>query len=52
MYPAAGLLDYFRGDVLVVINRDSTPKDSYADLVIQEPIGKVFSQIRPEGKKS
>ncbi len=52
VYPAAGLLDYFRGDVLVVINRDSTPKDSYADLVIQEPIGKVFSQIRPEGKKS
>ncbi len=46
VYPAAGLLDYFRGEHLVVINKSSTPRDSYADLLIKEPIGKVFSQIQ------
>lgn len=46
VYPAAGLIDYFRGKYLVVINRDATPRDNQADLVINEPIGKVFSQIR------
>jgi NAD-dependent deacetylase len=46
VYPAAGLIDYFRGKYLVVINRDETPRDSQADLVINEPIGKVFSQIK------
>ena len=45
-YPAAGLIDYFRGDCLVVINKAPTPRDRQADLVISEPIGKVFSQIR------
>lgn len=45
VYPAAGLIDYFRGDHLVVINKSSTPRDGYADLLIKEPIGKVFSQI-------
>lgn len=46
VYPAAGLIDYFRGDHLVVINKSSTPRDAYADLLIKEPIGKVFSQIQ------
>lgn len=45
VYPAAGLIDYFRGDKLVVINKASTPRDSYADLLIQAPIGEVFAQI-------
>ena len=46
VYPAAGLIDYFRGEHLVVINKSSTPRDHYADLLIKEPIGQVFSQIR------
>ena len=45
VYPAAGLIDYFRGKHLVVINRDATPRDTQADLLIQEKIGVVFSQI-------
>lgn len=45
VYPAAGLIDYFKGDKLVVINKASTPRDSFADLLIQAPIGEVFSQI-------
>mgnify|MGYP000096583156 CR=1 FL=1 len=46
VYPAAGLIDYFRGDALVVINKSSTPRDRNADLLIKEPIGQVFSQIK------
>ena len=45
VYPAAGLVNYYRGHKLVVINKSPTPRDSYADLLIQEPIGRVFSQI-------
>lgn len=45
VYPAAGLVNYYRGDKLVLINRDPTAQDSYADLVIREKIGQVFSQI-------
>ena len=45
VYPAAGLIDYFRGDKLVLINKSATGRDSAADLVIREPIGQVFSQI-------
>lgn len=45
VYPAAGLVDYFRGDKLVVINMAPTPRDTYADLVIKEPIGTVFSAL-------
>lgn len=48
VYPAASLIDYFSGKHLVVINRDATPRDRMADLVINEPIGQVFSQIRVE----
>lgn len=49
VYPAAGLIDYYRGNHLVVINKSSTPRDRYADLLIQAPIGEVFSRIRVEG---
>lgn len=45
VYPAAGLIDYFKGDKLVVINKAPTPRDKHADLLIQEPIGQVFTQI-------
>ena len=45
VYPAAGLIDYFKGDKLVVVNMAPTGRDSNADLVIPAPIGKVFSQI-------
>ena len=45
VYPAAGLLRYYRGDRLVLINRDETPYDNQADLVIHDSLGKVFSQF-------
>lgn len=45
VYPAAGLLQYFRGSHLVLINKSATPYDSLADLVIREPIGEVFSEL-------
>lgn len=44
VYPAAGLIDYFKGKKLVLINKSSTPADSRADLVIHEPIGEVLSK--------
>ena len=46
VYPAAGLVQYFRGDKVVLINKGATGMDSNADLLIQEPIGEVLSQIR------
>ena len=45
VYPAAGLLQYYRGHRLVLINRDETPYDSYADLVFHDSLGKIFSQL-------
>lgn len=45
VYPAAGLIRYYQGDKLVLINRDETSYDSAANLVIHEPIGQVLSQI-------
>ena len=45
VYPAAGLLRYYRGNRLVLINRDETPYDRNADLVIRDPIGQVFGQV-------
>ena len=45
VYPASGLINYFRGENLVLINRDATPYDGKADLVINESLGKVFSAI-------
>lgn len=43
VYPAAGLLDYFRGDKLVLINRQPTPRDGRADLVLYDSIGQVLA---------
>lgn len=45
VYPAAGLIDYFRGSRLVLVNKSSTGRETGADLVINDPIGEVFSQI-------
>ncbi|MEI3101286.1 MAG: NAD-dependent protein deacylase [Oscillospiraceae bacterium] len=45
VYPAAGLINYYRGKKLVLINLSETPYDSYADLIIHEKIGEVFSRV-------
>jgi NAD-dependent deacetylase len=45
VYPAAGFLNYFRGDSLVLINMTATSVDGRADLVIRRPIGEVFSGL-------
>lgn len=45
VYPAAGLIDYYRGNKLVLINKSETPMDNRADLIIHESIGKVFDSI-------
>lgn len=45
VYPAAGLLRYYRGGRLVLINRDETPYDGRADLVLHESLGAVFAQL-------
>ena len=50
MYPAAGLIDYYRGKKLVLINKTATPMDGRADLVINEPIGEVFERFLKEGE--
>lgn len=42
VYPAAGLIDYYQGKRLVLINKDKTARDSHADLVLYEPIGEVL----------
>ena len=45
VYPAAGLIRYFHGKHLVLINRDVTPMDDQADLVIHDSIGKILSNV-------
>ena len=45
VYPAAGLINYYRGNKLVLVNRSATSYDSYADLVIHDTLGEVFDQI-------
>lgn len=45
VYPAAGLLRYYGGKRLVLINRDETPYDGYAGLIFRDKIGEVLSQI-------
>ena len=49
VYPAAGLIHYFKGDKVVLINKGSTGMDTNADLVIREPIGQVLGKIRVHG---
>lgn len=43
VYPAAGLIDYFSGDHLAIINLSPTPRDRYADLCVAEKVGEVFT---------
>ena len=45
VYPAAGLIRYYRGTRLVLINRDATPYDRYANLVFHDSLGNIFSQL-------
>ena len=48
VYPAAGLLQYYGGNRLVLINRDATPLDGQANLVFRDPIGQVLGAAVPE----
>ena len=45
VYPAAGLIQYYQGNRLVLINRDATAYDTQADLVFHESLGSIFSQL-------
>ena len=45
VYPAAGLINYYQGNRLVLINRDETPYDASADLVFHDSLGDIFSQL-------
>ena len=45
VYPAAGLINYYRGNRLVLINRDATPYDHQANLVFHDALGTIFSQL-------
>ena len=45
VYPAAGLVNYYRGNRLVLINRDETPYDQQANLVFHQSLGEIFSQL-------
>ena len=46
VYPAAGLIDYYQGNKLVLINKSDTPYDRKADLLIHKPLGQVFGLIK------
>jgi NAD-dependent deacetylase len=46
VYPASGLINYFRGENIVLINKDETAMDSRADLVINQSLGEVFSELQ------
>ena len=45
VYPAAGLIDYYRGNKLILVNKTPTPRDDIANLVVQGSIGEIFSQL-------
>ena len=45
VYPAAGLINYYRGHKLVLVNRGATPRDAEADLIVRGNIAQVFAQI-------
>lgn len=45
VYPAAGLIDYYRGNRLILVNKSETPYDGRANLLIHDALGNVFSQI-------
>ena len=46
VYPAAGLIHYFNGSTLVLINHDPTPFDNHADLIFHDKVGEILSQIK------
>lgn len=46
VYPAAGLIDYYRGKNLILVNKTATPMDSRANLIIKGSIGEVFKQLK------
>jgi NAD-dependent deacetylase len=46
VYPAAGFVSYFRGENLILINRDETPMDKAANLVFHDKVGELLSQIK------
>jgi NAD-dependent deacetylase len=46
VYPAAGLIDYYKGDKLVLINRDATPVDRRANLLVQGSIGQILGALK------
>ena len=50
VYPAAGLVRYFQGEHLVLLNKSPTPYDRHADLVISAPIGEVLGRIEVHEK--
>lgn len=45
VYPAAGLIDYYRGNKLVLVNKAATSRDNVADLVVQGSIGEIFTKL-------
>ncbi len=49
VYPAAGLIRYFKGKHLVLINRDATPMDSLATMIIHDKVGQVLSRLQVKG---
>ena len=52
VYPAAGLIRYFKGRHLVLINRDATPMDGLATLIIRENVGQVLSRLNVKGAEA
>ena len=48
VYPAAGLINYFSGDHLVLMNATPTSADVHADLIIREPVARTFDQVMAE----
>ena len=48
VYPAAGLINYFFGDHLVLMNATPTSADAHADLIIREPVARTFDQVMEE----
>ena len=45
VYPAAGLIDYYNGNKLILVNQTPTARDSVADLVVQGSIGEIFAAL-------
>lgn len=45
VYPAAGLINYYTKDKLILVNKTATPYDQRADLLIRDELGRVFSRI-------